>query len=185
MKMSMNRFAVLMMSVSVAGLALALSANASPFTYNLSFNGDGSSATGVITIDNGFATSGYLDVTAGPALGSYGLYTWIGGGTSSIRVNGGTDLIVDNLVDANSDPSLDIYGLAFVSSGYTGGYPSEGIDLSLLSGTTYNLAGFGIDGYGVPNANGSVTLTQVPEPSTLAMGGLALLGLARIRHRKT
>ena len=171
--MKLFKIAVSLITVSAA---LTLTNNAHAVLYDFTFNGDGSSASGQIDLVGGVAVSGTLDVTSGNAQGTYSLYTWNGGGISSIRVDGGTDLIVDNLVDVNSRPSLDVYGLAFVSSSYTGGHPSEGIDLSLNYGTTYNLAGFGIDGYCNPNANGSVffDLVPFPEPTT---GAIILLCL--------
>jgi len=150
--------------------ALALSAlspslvKANTYNYDLKFtetDGNGNSAAnGQLDIVGDHAVAGYLDVTAGAAQGTYSLYTWAGGGISSVRVTGGTDLIVDNAVTVGGNPFLDIYGLAFTSPGNT-----EGIDFSLDSGTTYNLGGFGTSGYYVPNANGNATLTAVPETS--------------------
>ncbi len=91
---------------------------------------------------------------------------------------------MDNLVTPGGNPVLDVYGLAFVSATLVGGYPAEGIDLSLNYGTIYNLGGFGIGGYYNPNANGNVSLTPVPDGgSTLALAGISLLGLAALRRR--
>jgi hypothetical protein len=156
---------------------------ADTYNYNLTFtetDGNGiSAANGQLDIVGGYAVGGYLDVTAGPAQGTYDLYTWAGGGTSSVRVTGGTDLIVDNAVTVGGNPFLDIYGLAFTSPGDT-----EGIDFSLDSGTTYNLGGFGTFGYYVPNANGSATLSAVPETSsTLALLGCSFGAIISVRRR--
>lgn len=173
----------------LAAVALALSAanesKADPITYDFTFNGGGSDANGQLIINNGVATAGYLDVTAGAGIGDYNLYTWVGegSGTSSFRVNGGTDLIVDNLVNPGSNPALDVYGLGFYSSALIDGQPAEGMALSLLSGTTINLEGFGTDGYGDPNANGELTLTpctcmttNVPDGMNTGTVTLAALG---------
>jgi hypothetical protein len=154
---------------AAAGLAIQSQAA----LYDFTFSGDGSAADGTISVVGGVATGGTLDVTAGLAQGTYSLYTWAGGGTSSVRVTGGTDLIVDNLVTIGANPFLDTDGLAFVTVGDT-----EGIDFSLGSGTTYNLAGFGADGYNQPNAFGTATLVAIPEPvSTTEFAGLSALGV--------
>ena len=167
-------------------LGLAAQTYATPTTYDITFNGDGSVASGQIVVDGGVATSGYLDVTAGWGIGDYTLYTWTGPVVSSVRVSGGTDLIVDNLVNVGSYPFLDIYGLAFVSN-LPPPQPSEGMDLSLDSGTTYNLGGYGIDGYGDPNADGVATLTAVPDGAStvLLLGfGLAALGVMGLQRNR-
>ena len=153
---------------AAAGLAIQSQAA----LYDFTFSGDGSAADGTISVVGGVATGGTLDVTAGLAQGTYSLYTWAGGGTSSVRVTGGTDLIVDNLVTVGATPFLDTDGLAFVSAGNT-----EGINFT-GSGTTYNLAGFGADGYNQPNAFGTATLVAIPEPvSTTEFAGLSALGV--------
>ncbi|MDR3558366.1 MAG: hypothetical protein P4L61_02440 [Candidatus Pacebacteria bacterium] len=169
-----------MQLAALAILSIAAVQARANLTYDVTFQGNGTVANGQIILDNGVAVGGYLDVTAGAAQGAYSLYTWTGGGISSIRVGGGTDLIVDNLVNPGGSPMLDIYGLAFYSNAKDGGgVPLEGIDLSLNYGTTYNLAGFGADGYGNPNADGSVAITasSVPEPSTIFAGILLLIPL--------
>jgi hypothetical protein len=158
----------LKLAIMVSAVFVAAQARAT--LYDISFSGGGSTAYGQIDVSGGVADSGLLDVTAGPATGTYSLYTWSGGGISSVRVTGGTDLIVDNIVDVGANPFLDIYGLAFVTGDH-----SEGIDFSLASGDIYNLAGFGPLGYAVPNAFGTATLTAVPEPTTLISGALLLL----------
>jgi hypothetical protein len=174
----------------LAAVALALSAatetNADPITYDVTFNGGGSAANGQVTVDNGVATGGYLDVTAGAAIGDYTLYTWAGGGSSSFRVDGGTDIIVDNLVNVLSNPALDVKGLGFYSGTQVGGDYPEGINLSLLSGTTINLSGFGTDGYGNPNANGELTLTAVPDnmnTGAASTAGIGCLFLASAKRK--
>jgi len=171
--------------MTLIAAAMGLAAQSQAALYDIAFTGDGSVADGQIDVVGGVATSGYLDVTAGPAQGIYSLYAWSGGGVSSVRVSGGTDLIVDNLVDVNAgaNPFLTVNGMAFVTGDH-----SEGIDLSLASGTTYNLGGFGPIGYNVPNANGTATLSGVvPEPGTygvLAGAGLFLVSLRNKFGRK-
>jgi hypothetical protein len=167
-----------------AALSVALLPKAKATLYDVEFTGGGSSASGQIDVVGGVAVSGSLDITAGPAQGVYSLYTWNGGGTSSVRIDGGTDLIVDNIV-VNSSPFFTGDGLAFISSAYTGGLPSEGMVLS-LNGSVDNLIGFGVDGYGNPNANGIVTmdLTPVPEPSTIISGACMLLPFGAVAGRQ-
>jgi hypothetical protein len=102
---------------------------------------------------------------------------------------------------AGGKPVLDEIGLMFSTAPITGG-PSPGsmtggshtagavINLSLdqtQSYITYNLEGWGNTlgskalgsvpgfGYGDPNVDGSLTLTAVPEPTTVIAGALALL----------
>lgn len=165
-------------------LGVSFSALANQYNYSFNFtetDGAGHSAAhGQLEIVNGQATDGYIDVTAGPAQGEYSLYTWNTGGISSVRVSGGTDLIVDNVVNTGADPFLDNYGLAFVTPDH-----AEGIDLSLAYGHTYNLGGYGVVGYGVPNANGNAVLTSsVPDAtSTLALLGLSLVAIGYIQRR--
>jgi hypothetical protein len=158
----------LQLAIIAAILVLAVQARAS--LYDITFTDGGANvANGQIDVVGGVAISGYLNVTAGLALGSdYSLFTWIGGGIKSVRITG-TDLIVDNLVNVGASPFFDVYGLAFVN-----GDLSEGLDLS-LNGSSDNLWGVGYTGYGIPNANGSVTLTPVPEPTTMVAGAMLLL----------
>lgn len=165
-------------------------AQAQTVTYDFTFNGGGTSANGQLEITDDTATGGYLDITSGTGIGDYNLYTWIGEGSvgSSVRVNGGTDLIVDNDVNVNLSPPVDSAGLAFISSSLDGGGdPIEGINLS-ANGDTVNVAGFGTDGYGAPNANGVLAFTEcasVPEPSSTALlsAGGAFAGIVLYRRK--
>lgn len=172
---------LVMLLLALAGFSTAAKAN--QYNYSFTFtetDGFGSSAaSGQLEIVSGRAIDGYLDLTAGPAQGEYSLYTWNTGGISSVRVSGGTDLIVDNLVNIGANPFLDVYGLAFVTADH-----AEGIDLSLASGQTYNLGGYGAVGYAVPNANGQVILTgSVPDAaSTLALLGFSLVAIIGIQR---
>jgi len=172
---------------AVAAMSLLLSTVPARATlYNFTFTGGSSAANGQLDVNGGVATGGFLDVTAGTGIGTYSLFTWNGGGVSSVRVNG-TDLIVDNLVSPGSTPFLDVYGLAFVNNLAN---PTEGMDFSLNFGTTYNLGGFGTLGYYVPNSDGraSIELAAVPEPTSLIAGSMLLLpfgarSLRKVRDR--
>src|ERR1035437_4260804 len=165
----------LQLTIMAAVSVMAVQVYAIP--YNITFDGGGSSAVGQIDVVGGLAISGYLNVTTGPAQGTYSLYTWSGGGVSSVRVGGGTDLIVDNVVNVGAIPFFDVYGLAFVNQ-------PEGIDFSLNYGNVYNLAGFGPVGYAVPNATGTATLTAVPDGGmTVALLGSALMSLGGLRRK--
>jgi hypothetical protein len=157
---------------------------------NYVFNGGGTSADLQLDLSGGVAISGSLDILSGPGIGDYNLYTWIGEGgsvpTSSIRVDGGTDLIADNEFNP-LDLSLPVdgAGLAFTGGGTdSGGYPNEGFNLS-ASGNSLNLAGFGIYGYNNPNVDGALTPVATPEPSSAALlsAGGTFAGIALYRRK--
>ena len=182
----------LAMAVGVCAVGLATAVAHAADLYDYSYVGEGVAATGQLTLDGTFAVGGYIDVTSGPVLGTFNLFTWAIPGENSIRLTDGTDLIVDNKVDFGSNPPVDSDGLAFVS-GYVdaGGHPIEGLNLYGNGASSYGLWGAGdAGGYGVPNVSGTLEFTPVsavPEPSMLAMiamCGLALVSLNRNRQQK-
>lgn len=189
MKMKAGRLA---MAVGVCAASVAVAVAHATDLYNYSYNAGGVAATGQLSLDGTFAVGGYINITSGPVLGTFNLYTWGTPGESSIRLTDGTDLIVDNKVDLSLSPSIDFDGLAFVSSYVdSGGHPIEGLNLCGTGASSYGLWGAGdAGGYGVPNVSGTLEFSpaSVPEPAMYALfglAGLALVSLNRNRHRKT
>jgi len=167
----------------IAAVALAAfittAAQAQIYTYDVIFTGSVSAANGQIDVQNGLAISGFLNVTVGPNQGTYQLVPGSGVFNAG-RVNGGSDLIVDNLVNAAADPFVNGNGVAF-----------EAADKSI----GFNLWGNGPGSYtlwdaGGPTApytyvldNGVAALTPVPEPTSVALLGLGIAAYA-LRRRK-
>jgi hypothetical protein len=170
------------------GLFAVQQARADITSYTFSYNGGGVTATGNLSLDGTFAVGGNIDITSGPVLGIFNLYTWATPGESSIRLTDGTDLIVNNQVNLASNPMMDLDGLAFVSSAVdSSGNPLEGLNLYGNGVSSYGLWGAGSDGYGVPNVTGSLDVAPapVPEPVPLALAGLGFGALLLVqRHRR-
>jgi hypothetical protein len=176
---------------------------ASAALYDITFNdGNGNVGSGQVDvqptgINNFYAASGYLNVTlGGGALSTWNLYT--AGGTTpypGFLVSPGGGYIYNNAVYPTGQnpqyPSvnslLDVYGLLFRQS-------SGNNELNLWGNAdgTYNLGG-SVGGFQNFNANigfggtaGNPIITQVPEPTPLALatlsGVLAVLGVFRRRR---
>jgi PEP-CTERM motif len=143
------------------------------FTFNIGGNiGFGSLLT---TAEGGgqfLATSGTLTVTGGADIGTYTLYP---GGPGPTLFPGA--FIYDNLVMPGSNPSLDMYGLLFSSSGKL-------INIWGNSFSNYSFVDHTSNGYGVQYTGpGVFTATVVPLPAsyTLLLGGLGVIGLFALR----
>ncbi|HEV2438361.1 MAG TPA: PEP-CTERM sorting domain-containing protein [Verrucomicrobiae bacterium] len=172
-------------ALKIAAVALAAfittAAQAQIYTYDVTFTGSISAANGQIEVQSGLAVGGFLTVTMGPNQGTYQLVPGSGVFNAG-RVNGGTDLIVDNLVNPAADPFVDSNGVAF-----------EAADQSI----GFNLWGNGPGSYTLFDAGGptspytyvadngvaTLTLTPVPEPTSVALLGLGIAAYA-LRRRK-
>jgi hypothetical protein len=103
-------------------LASAPGAVAAVQTYDFTFTSGGMDATGMITVDNGVATSGSINVTGVPVEASPSTLITASGsllpGTGSAQNHNGDNLPYDNLVNFASDPILTGNGLVFASGQY-------------------------------------------------------------------
>jgi len=159
-------------SVSQAGL------------YEITFN-DGNVNVGSGQIDvefsgnNYYAASGYLNVTAGAAIGAWILYT--AGGTTpypgyiyspsgAFIYNNAVYPTGENPQYPDANPLLDFYGLLFTQN--------NGNELNLWGNAdgTYTLGG-NIGGWQNFNVNisfGGTTITPIPEPMNYALAAFGL-----------
>lgn len=175
-------------------LASSPTAMAALETYDFTFASSGMDATGTITVDNGVAQSGSINVTGVPLEASP--TTLISAAGSLLPANGATDagnhdgdvITYDNVVNLSNDPILDSYGLGFGSGQYQD---------SVHYSTVINLFGNSPDSYRLfvgeaqldsignvigdaqwvyASNDGSLTLAAVPEPATYgAIGGVVML----------
>ncbi len=167
--------------VAILAAVLATVTQAYANAYDITFTGEGITASGQIDVSAGLATGGYLDVTAGPIQGTYNLAP--GGGPVEIiyHTGDGIDLYYYNLVNVVSNPFLDYAGLAFVNGPW-------GFNLWSSGGGIYSLLGDAPQvNYPQPNVEvvrGSATIAPVPEPSTLIPDAVLLLpfGLGAVRQ---
>ena len=172
-----NKEAFKIAAVALAAL-ITTAAQAQIYTYDVTFTGSISAANGQIEVQSGLAISGFLTVTMGPNQGTYPLVPGSGVFNAG-RVNGGTDLIVDNLVNAAADPFVDSNGVAFEAADQ-----SIGFNLWGNGPGSYTLldAGGPTTPYTYVLDNGVATLTPVPEPTGVALLGLGIAAYA-LRRR--
>lgn len=182
-------------------LAWCLTSRAGAGLYDITFDdGNGNVGAGQVDVQSGgnnifYASSGYLQMTAGGATGSWNLYS--AGGTTPFpgyiySPSGG--YIYNNAVyPTGQNPQfpgvsslLDTYGLLFTQG--------NGNELNLWGNAdgTYTLGG-NVGGFqnffvniGVGGASGNPIITQAPEPNTITLaaliGVLAALGVFRSRR---
>jgi hypothetical protein len=190
-------------SILVVSLAFGVSNLASAGLYQITFDdGHGDSGYGQIDVEaannNCYASSGYLNVTAGGAAGDWILYT-AGGCTpypgsmvspaGAYLYNNAVYPTAKNPQYPNSSVLLDDYGLLFTQS--------NGNELNLWGNPdgSYTLGGnvggwqnFNVQiSFGESSSSGgtsSLSIVPVPEPITLALpifGGLLLTAEAARR----
>lgn len=174
--------------LSILAISMALACQSHAGFYDLTFTQTGgptpdfpilTNAVGQLEVVNGFAISGFLNVTSGPGApisltlvgdsGNNGYFLW------------------DSVVNVGSNPFLTTTGgLEFVNGNTQFNMWADGPGVYELWG---NIPGDGqTSAYGnnyKPAAMGTATLTEaVPESSaTVAMLGAALMGLVAVRRR--
>lgn len=151
-----NFFGSANIGVGLALLALGVFTSVSQADlYDIGFTDGGANnvGSGQIDVESGLAVSGFFNVTVGSAIGNYTLAPAAGSDGSYAW---------DNVVNVGSNPFLTDNGLLFTSS-------SSEINLLGTGANAYSL-------YGNINANfnnflaqGTATLTPVPEPINLSL----------------
>ena len=188
-------------------LASAPAAVAGIETYDFTFTSSGMDATGTITIENGVAQSGSINVTGVPLEASPS--TSISAAGSLLPASGPTDarnhdgdvITYDNVVNLANNPILNDNGLGFGSGQYGPSSYNTLINLFANSPGSYELfigeAQLDSNGNVIGGAqwvyntdSGFLTVAAVPEPSAwtnplilcaLTMGSLGSLAIRRRR----
>jgi hypothetical protein len=176
----------------------------SPVTYDFTFASGGMNATGTITVENGVAQAGSINVTGVPLEASPSTLNSASGsllpanGVTTAIDHDGDDIIYDNLVLMN-DPILDGDGLGFGSGQYQdSSHCNTVINLWGNSPGSYSLfvgeANLDANGNVIGDAqwiyaqnDGSLTLIAVPEPTpygALAGASLLLVSVGQQLRRK-
>jgi hypothetical protein len=119
-------------------------------TALITFNGGGSVAYAVVDFDGTTATSGYLDITAGPAVGSYPLTPGAG---SNQYLNWDGQLFV------SENTFVDGEGLLFTGGGFA-------LNLYDFGPGSYGLGGTPHNGTGPSVTNGVATIAVCPKEIT-------------------
>ena len=176
-------------------LSLLVSAPAVAQSFNFTFtdSADQVSAFGSISVTNGVATVGSITVS-GPSTyfnETLSLATLVSPVTTVTDAIGGDNESFDNLVYPTTNPVFNGNGLGFVSS-TTGNNsnPNYWVNLWGNSPDSYTLFEAGNDpsvangqNHVYAGLNGTLTLTEIPEPSSLAaLMGLTTLGFAGFRR---
>jgi hypothetical protein len=172
---------ILKITTLIAVLALGLKTQADGL-YNITFTDGGvNMGSGQIDVEGGFAVSGYFDVTAGLAAGSYNLYTAAGNATyPSVLTAPSGQFAYDNAVYLNSNPQYPVTNPFEDNNGllFTDGSNNE-VNLWAISdngSSSYAFDGY-IDGSTLSPTGflGVSTITPAPEPSSLAIISLMLI----------
>jgi len=157
--------------------------------YDITFTDAGASnvGSGQIDVENGFALSGYFDVTAGIAAGNWTLYTT--GGTAAYPGDLTSPAVAFNYNNAvyltsnpqfpATNPFLDQYGLLFTDA--------SGNEISLWGNAagTYTFDAFINTAYLDPNGIvGVSTITPAPAPANLAALALLLVPAGAFLRRR-
>jgi hypothetical protein len=161
-----------LLCIIVFATALVCQSRADLFNLTFTQTEGPTTAIGQIDVVGGLAISGYLNVTGGLGVGTYTL------------VAPGSDgsFVWDNAVAPDANPFIPGSGLLWRTGGFEFNlfynFTSQWAPIG-----TYSLWG-NIDGNWHPAANGTATLTSVPDGgATVALLGAALLGFALLRRR--
>ena len=177
----MRRF-ILAFMITICGLTFANQATAGIWDYTFTFSDGTNTANGGLDVTpymgpGLFATSGYVDVTSGLAIGHYSLEPL---GPGEVLTPSGL-FFVDNVIYPMLGPAtlLDVWGLIFTNG-------TTEINIWGNGGTqAYQFYSGANGGYPVEGAPNGTFLFAVPEPSTLALLGLGgiCLAVGAIRRR--
>jgi hypothetical protein len=177
---------ILKITTLIAVLAVGFKAQADGL-YDITFSDGGSNVgAGQIDVEGGFAVSGYFDVTAGIAAGTFSLYTAAGNITYPGELTSPAGaFLYDNAVYLASNPQypttnpfVDNAGLLF-----TDGSGNE-INLWGNADGTYTFYGDINNNKYDPQAIGVSTIAPAPEPSNLAIIALMLVPAGAFLRRK-
>jgi hypothetical protein len=166
----------LKLAIMAAALVVAVQARASFFDITFS-DGGANEGHGVLTATeispgNWNVTDATFDVTAGVMSGSYSLVPNPYAPNPAIGpVANNVHFTYDNQATYPATPYLDVYGLFFGSG-------SKLLNIWGNSSTDYEFLGqvppYDFD-FPAVDAHGMVTLTPVPEPTTMVAGAMLLL----------
>jgi hypothetical protein len=168
---------ILKITILIATLALGFKAQADGL-YDITFSdGGGNVGAGQIDVEGGFAVSGYFDVTAGIAAGTFSLYTAAGNIAYPGELTSPAGAFYyDNAIFLTSNPQypttnpfVDNNGLLF-----TDGSGNE-VNLWGNADGTYTLYGDINNNRYDPQAIGVSSISPAPEPSGLAIIALMLI----------
>lgn len=163
--------------LAIAGWFVGSAAHAQ--TFNITYTGNNSDATGQVNVVNGIAVSGFLDVTSGANQGTYNLVSLTSplingepqdGGQEQTLSIPGSDQIFDDVVNPLDNPFLTGAGLEFANNTTSAGFNMWG------NGTdSYSLFDSSASTYDVDS--GKATIEEAPEPSVwlLMAGGVGVL----------
>ncbi|MEJ0089354.1 MAG: PEP-CTERM sorting domain-containing protein [Limisphaerales bacterium] len=178
----------LKITILLAILTLGINVKADGL-YDIFFTDGGANVGfGQINVQGGYAISGFFNVTAGAAIGSYSLYTAGGTGTYQNPLDSpALAFHYDNAVYLGSNPQfpvnnpfVDFSGLLFT------GISNNEINLfAPADNGTYSFNAFINNLYLDPvGIVGTSSITPAPEPSSMAMVGLMLIPAAALLRRK-
>ncbi len=179
-----------------AFLALVISVPASlaqSFSFDFIDLADGVNATGTLDVSAGLATGGTVTVT-GSAMDTGSFTSLVQNPTppniavANVAGMGGNVDFDDLVTPSNAQQVFDDQGVA-IGSTYLG-VSSHGTPLytSVVNiwgngGGSYTLAEF--DSTGIPQYNGTLSLTEIPEPASYAaILGVAVLAYAVLHQRR-
>jgi len=169
--------------LGTALLLATVAAQATPINWAFTFTG-GASGNGILTTDG--LSGGFYNISGISGTSSGGtILSLLPAGNDPVPCLGGC-LSSDNKLFPGS-PALDFFGFTFrtVSDDFNIYFDSGNYhDLSLKAWRSHCLTGCSSSDSNAIAARINFSITQVPEPATLGLLGLGMLGLGIARRRK-